>query len=152
MLIEPGRIALMLDNMFAVVKQPNHETFRAKFVKAAARHYLQHDLRSFYSIVRLGHILYPGAIYGDSVKDTTHLQTAGKIAAEVEAGVDLLIVRAISSCYHHCGALDDFTFVCRDMLQFERMNKAGWGEKALSNSSEIYSATGVNFFAPGTLT
>ena len=130
--LDEGRRALMLHQMFSIIQMPEHEHFRAKLIKAAARHYLLHDLKSFFAIVRLGHIIYPGTLYGDNTpKDTTHLRTAGKVASEVEASVDILIVRAISQTYHDNGTVENFTFVCRDDAQYEIMNKAGWGEKTM---------------------
>ena len=124
----------MLDNMFVVINSPITKPFATK----PARHYLQHDLRSFYAIVRPGHILYPGVIDGD-FRDTT-FANGWEDCSRGRSRVDLLIVRAISSVIirERWMILLSYVGTCCNSKE----NKAGWGEKALSNSSEIYSATG----------
>lgn len=127
--IDSTRRALMLNKVFELIKMPEHDHLRAKLVRASARYFLLTDLRSFFSIVRLGHILYPGHKDYEDPESTRHLKTAGKVASEVEAGLNLLIIRAVTHVYHENGTLQSFTFVCRDEQQFERMRKAGFGDK-----------------------
>ena len=141
--IRPGRSALMLDQMFRIVHSSDNENLRLKLIKSAARHYLTHDLKSFYALVRLGDILYPGHFENNNDPgDTTRLKLAGKTAHEVEASVDLLIIRAVSQLYQENGRMENFTFVCRDDIQFEKMKKAGWGEKVMSVELELRESTG----------
>ena len=56
------------------------------------------------------------------------MQSAGAASFEVEHGINMLICRALKWHFKFSGSDEQYTFVCRDQIQFDLMKKNNFGE------------------------
>merc|ERR1711907_765216 len=108
--IGSGRRVLMMDTLNLVL-QSDGDAYRILLVKAAGKYFLHKDLKSFFVLIRLANILYPGHIDGEVISSKIkHMKSA------------------IKWHYQMTGTNDQYTFVCRDQLQFDLYKKNNFGE------------------------
>jgi hypothetical protein len=130
--IKDGRRALLMDTLLLLVEQ--EEVQMVAIIKSCLKFFLQTDLEAFFILARLSHILHPEhydnfASDEARVKTGKHLSSASQISSEVKNAADILIARAISNYFTTNSNIDEWTFVCRDMEQFRRMNDLCFGER-----------------------
>lgn len=123
-----GRRALMMDLLNLTLENEEGDAYRILLAKAAGKYFLHNDVKSFFVLIRLTNKLYPGHIDDEVISTKLKLmQSAGAASYEVEHGVNLLIFRALKWYYRNAGSNDNYTFVCRDQVQFDLLKKNNFG-------------------------
>ena len=87
-------------------------------------------MENFFLLVRLANIMHPETATDadDEKRRLVKLHTTGELSYEVATAVNLLIQKALVDLFHRKGTIEDFTFICRDQSQFDRMKANDFGK------------------------